>query len=1272
MRSWVAGMAVVALVVFGVGGTAGAAWGGQARVASADVVLPAAAAAGVERIAGASRYEVSALISERTFEPGVPVAYIATGATFADALSGAPAAGVNSSPVLLVPGTSIPAAVAAELRRLEPLRIVILGGANSVSAGVAAQLEGFTSGTIERYSGANRYEVSALISMKTFAPGVRVAYVATGATFADALSGAPAAAVKDSPVLLVPSTGIPPAVATELDRLDPQRIVILGGPNSVSAVVAAQLKDFTGGVVERFSGSDRYEVSALISAKTFEPRVSVAYVATGRTFADALSGAPAAGLGRAPVLLVPGASIPASVGAELGRLKPARVVILGGPNSVAQALEGELARFIDGTPRPTTSPTPAPSPTPKPSSSPTPTPKPTIIPSPTPSPMPTSTPAPAATTCGTISADETWSGTHRLDCVVTVPDGLTVTLAPGAVIQVPGEESGMLVHGTLKAADAGARVRIESYRTEYQTDPDARGLIHVSWSSSELSLRNAVVAGVDVVAEGCRELTVEGSTFTGATLDVQWCDAASVADNDFAGAAHPLKVLVPDVTKVPFTGVRSNTVSGSGADRVVSVNGTVPEGSRFTLAPSSGAVFRGSVSVSGEAIAVAGTIFKGFSYAVGDAGTLAVKGTEAKPVVFTSFYDDSVAGDSDGLGDEVDPAVGAVDDGLDFQTAIGVRATDETRVTIEHADFGYVPALSWYGPFGDAGAVLSLVDSSIDASVQVSSQGEVEIARNDVRARVLADGDTPPAFDLSLSDITGVVFDGPDANIFGGGETASRVKLGNVGHPSIVPGGAGYRLTGDHGAVFSAPLVVDGELSVAPGTVFRGAYLVQQEGGRIAVEGTSERPVVFTSYRDGPDSLSEGSDPADYFNPDGLNSTYDDAAIAVLGNTGTLTVQHAVFDYYRGPAIQAPVTWAIEPTLAELTVEDSTFRSPLNLTGFAGPKSVVRNTFEMREVPTEDGLWFFPESVVLGQAGPVGLALVGAEANRFVGDPRGRIVELGSAALAEGEEWSVGSNGGALLSGALTIHGTVHVEAGAILKSASLRVAPGGTLDVAGTADDPVVFTARWDESIGGVTAPPDDPRDLVPAHVEFLDATVDQGAGISSTIVGAVFLHSAEAVKVGRWNDVQIADSRFEGNGRAVEVTPAGIGDDLGSEMTWALLPCKPPFVSVVGVTNSWMGPSGFAAVDVEASDLVDLFGPSSVPPGVDPDLIDGPMAAAIDEVWSQNLDQVDFTVVDGTDTVPWALYSCSVGSATIAFPWFPVVFQRAATEPYPQFRLE
>jgi hypothetical protein len=97
------------------------------------------------------------------------VVYIATGENFPDALGAAAAAAVGLGPVLLVQQNAIPAPTLAELNRLQPPKIVIVGGPAVISAGVEGQLEALSwAPTVARIAGANRYATAAGLSAATF------------------------------------------------------------------------------------------------------------------------------------------------------------------------------------------------------------------------------------------------------------------------------------------------------------------------------------------------------------------------------------------------------------------------------------------------------------------------------------------------------------------------------------------------------------------------------------------------------------------------------------------------------------------------------------------------------------------------------------------------------------------------------------------------------------------------------------------------------------------------------------------------------------------------------------------------------------------------------------------------------------------------------------------------------------------------------------------------------------------------------------------------
>ena len=292
---------------------------------------PAHAAIAVQRLGGADRYATAAAVSEAHFGPGVPVVHIATGSNFPDALAGGPAAARAGGPILLVTRDAVPQATAAELARLAPGRIVVLGGPGAVGDGVVAALDAYdTGGGVTRIGGEDRFATAAAVSAATFAPGVPMAFVATGATFPDALVGGIAAARMGGPVLLTRRDALPAATEAELRRLAPGQIIVLGGTGAVGDAVAAALHGLaTSGTVHRLGGADRYATATTVSAAFF-PTAGPLFVATGRSFPDALVAVPAAALSGAALLLVAGSSVPAVVRAEAARLQPSRLVLLGG------------------------------------------------------------------------------------------------------------------------------------------------------------------------------------------------------------------------------------------------------------------------------------------------------------------------------------------------------------------------------------------------------------------------------------------------------------------------------------------------------------------------------------------------------------------------------------------------------------------------------------------------------------------------------------------------------------------------------------------------------------------------------------------------------------------------------------------------------------------------------------------------------------------------------------------------------------------------------
>jgi putative cell wall-binding protein len=321
-------------------------------VLSSLVLLPQSAslaANGVRREAGSGRYSTGAVVSRRHFGAGVPAVYIVNGErALAQAMTASAAAGKLGAPVLLVTRTSIPSAVRTELARLNPGRILVVGDGTAVSIRLFKRLGNFTDGPVRREAGSSNAQTSAIVSKRHFSPGVGVVYVVNGSRgLEQALAAGPTAAKLGGPILLVNRRTIPSAVRTELARLDPHRIVVVGPASFVSNRIFNRLDNFTTGTVRREAGRNDFHTSAVISRRHYSPGVPFVYIANGESGpAYAMAGGAAAAKLGGPMLYVTRNDIPSSVASELERLDPARIIVVGPSSSVSHGVMVALEQYI--------------------------------------------------------------------------------------------------------------------------------------------------------------------------------------------------------------------------------------------------------------------------------------------------------------------------------------------------------------------------------------------------------------------------------------------------------------------------------------------------------------------------------------------------------------------------------------------------------------------------------------------------------------------------------------------------------------------------------------------------------------------------------------------------------------------------------------------------------------------------------------------------------------------------------------------------------------
>ncbi|MDO9397994.1 MAG: ExeM/NucH family extracellular endonuclease [Herbiconiux sp.] len=194
---------------------------------------------------------------------------------------------------------------------------------------------------VDRVAGENRYDTAVAASVSGFPEGASTVYLVSGEVFPDALSASPAAAKADAPILLTPRAALPATVLDEIERLGADEVVIVGGPDSVGAGIATELRSVAS--VSRIQGADRYETSRLVAESAFGDGAAEAVVAAGANFADALS-AGAAIDGAGPVVLVDGtaATLDAPTAALLEGLDADEIAVVGGELSVSPGILDEV------------------------------------------------------------------------------------------------------------------------------------------------------------------------------------------------------------------------------------------------------------------------------------------------------------------------------------------------------------------------------------------------------------------------------------------------------------------------------------------------------------------------------------------------------------------------------------------------------------------------------------------------------------------------------------------------------------------------------------------------------------------------------------------------------------------------------------------------------------------------------------------------------------------------------------------------------------------
>jgi putative cell wall-binding protein len=199
---------------------------------------------------------------------------------------------------------------------------------------------------VSRYGGEDRYETAVEISKKTFPGTADTVVLAYGGRFSDSLSGSGLAGITTASPLLTDIDTLPAVTATEITRLSPSKVYVLGGTAAISEGVTEQVRALPSKPeIVRLAGLDRYATARIIAEEIIRLGGSTteAYIACGASFADSAILSSFSASQTVPILLADDEGLSAEAAAFIEANAISDVTIAGGTAAVPSQTEAQLA-----------------------------------------------------------------------------------------------------------------------------------------------------------------------------------------------------------------------------------------------------------------------------------------------------------------------------------------------------------------------------------------------------------------------------------------------------------------------------------------------------------------------------------------------------------------------------------------------------------------------------------------------------------------------------------------------------------------------------------------------------------------------------------------------------------------------------------------------------------------------------------------------------------------------------------------------------------------